>query len=106
MRRQDRTPPTEADAALLRGLARRVRDIAALPEMEERRRLWERHNALRGERPMVLAFPEGSWEELLPPDALACTTGMGRRCRPGSGTGTRMRRPKKPAMSRKLKSSE
>jgi hypothetical protein len=57
----------------LRELAARVRDIAALPEMETRRQRWKRHNALQGDRPMVLCFPEGGWSELLPESSLRCT---------------------------------
>lgn len=60
------------DRTILRDLARRVAEIAALPEMEERRREWKRHNSLRHGRPMMLIFPEGSWGELLPHTALRC----------------------------------
>ena len=63
-----------AERALLRDLARRVAEIAALPVMAERRELWKRHNGLRPQRPMVLVFPEGSWRELLPADVLRCRT--------------------------------
>ncbi len=63
---------TDAERTVLRGLAERVREIAALPVMEERRRIWKRHNALRPGRPMVLVFPEGAWGELLPGSELAC----------------------------------
>ena len=65
-------PITTRDRVVLRDLAKRVRDVAALPVMEERRRLWKQHNALRPVRPMILVFPEGSWEELLPGAALTC----------------------------------
>ncbi len=57
---------------VLRGLAEQVRDIAALPVMEERRELWRRHNRLEPVRPMILVFPEGGWGELLPDSALRC----------------------------------
>lgn len=60
------------DREILRRLAGRVAEIAALPEMAERRRLWCRHNMLRPERPMILVFPEGAWIELIPPDSLTC----------------------------------
>ncbi|TVR55660.1 MAG: hypothetical protein EA426_14700 [Spirochaetaceae bacterium] len=63
---------SDSDVAIIRGLAERVASVAALPVQEERRRLWKAHNALRGERPMILLFPEGGWEELLPKSALAC----------------------------------
>ena len=60
------------DRAILRRLAGRVREIAENPEMEVREQRWLDHNALRGERPMILAFPEGAWDELLPDDSLQC----------------------------------
>ncbi|MCL5270136.1 MAG: hypothetical protein M1457_06210 [bacterium] len=61
-----------SDRTILRDLARRVRDIAALPIMEERRRLWKAHNSLGRGRPLQLIFPEGSWRELMPAEALRC----------------------------------
>lgn len=60
------------DREILRSLAARVREIAELPEMEERKRRWYNHNALKSERPIVLCFPEGSWIELLPENELQC----------------------------------
>jgi len=60
------------DREVLRRLAGRVREIAELPEMEPRKQRGYRHNALKGERPMVLCFPEGGWGELLPNAALEC----------------------------------
>ncbi|HUX00050.1 MAG: hypothetical protein WBD63_02260 [Phycisphaerae bacterium] len=63
---------TKKDRAILRDLAKRVRDIAALPVMEERRGLWKQHHALCRPRAMILVFPEGSWRELLPEAALTC----------------------------------
>lgn len=60
------------ERALLRDLARRVRDISADPVMAERRLLWKEHNSLRRLRPMLLVFPEGAWIELIPRSALSC----------------------------------
>lgn len=60
------------DRNVLRRLAGRVREIAELPEMGPRKERWYRHNALKGQRPMVLCFPEGGWEELLPQTAMEC----------------------------------
>lgn len=64
MKSNDIMPVSARDREVLRALARRVRDIAALPVMAERKRLWYAHNAAKGERPMVLAFPEGAWGEM------------------------------------------
>jgi len=62
----------DSEKKILRDLAKRVAEIAALPVMAERKKLWKLHNSLRGTRPMILVFPEGSWAELLPQDALKC----------------------------------
>ena len=61
-----------SDREILRKLAARVTEIAALPQMEARRRTWVEHNSLRSPRPMMLVFPEGSWDELLPASTLSC----------------------------------
>ena len=50
----------------LRELAKPVAEIAELPIMAERRAMWTRHNRLERVRPMILLFPEGSWDELIP----------------------------------------
>lgn len=62
----------EHDTTIIRDLSKKVRDIAALPIMEERRSMWKRHHRLERVRPMVLVFPEGSWRELLPDSSLEC----------------------------------
>lgn len=66
-------PILESDRTLLRDLARRVADIAALPEQQQLRDLWRRHNRLEPVRPLVLCFPEGAWAELLPDSACTIT---------------------------------
>lgn len=48
------------DKGILRDLAKQVAEIAALPIMDERRALWNRHNRLERVRPLILVFPEGS----------------------------------------------
>ncbi len=65
-------PISKKDREILRGLAKRVAEIAALPVQAERIALWKKHNALKPVRPMILVFPEGSWRELLPDSALEC----------------------------------
>jgi len=67
------------ERTLLRELARRVAEIAALPVMAERRQLWMRHNRLERARPMILVFPESAWCELLPGEALQCESEAARR---------------------------
>jgi hypothetical protein len=66
------TAVSPKDRSLLRDLAKRVAEIAALPVQAQRRELWRRHNRLERVRPMILVFPEGSWRELLPDSALEC----------------------------------
>lgn len=61
------------DRNILRGLARQLADCAAEPVMAERREQWVAHNSLRSTRPLLLVFPEGAWQELIPEDALQCT---------------------------------
>ncbi len=62
----------------LRELARQVADFASQPEQAERRELWRKHNSLQPTRPLVLIFPEGAWEEILPDSALRCRTATAR----------------------------
>jgi len=63
---------------VLRELASRVAEIAALPEQAVLQERWYRHNALEHGEPMVLCFPEGAWTELLPQDALVCSDELAR----------------------------
>lgn len=65
--------PIKADREVLRGLAERVAQIAALPIQQERAELVKAVNELRPIRPLVLAFPEGGWYELLPEAELLCS---------------------------------
>jgi hypothetical protein len=64
---------SEFDRGILRGLAKRVAEIADDPVMAERRQRWIEHNSLRSTYPMMLVFPEGAWCELLPAASLLCT---------------------------------
>nr|MBC8423463.1 hypothetical protein [bacterium] len=52
------------DRILLRDLARRVADVASLPEQAEKTRLWTACNDLHPERPMVFANPQNGWSEI------------------------------------------
>ena len=52
------------DRSRLRDLARRVAEVAALPEQAERARLWTACNDLQPERAMVYADPQNGWPEL------------------------------------------
>ena len=63
---------TDQQRQVLRSLAGRVREIAESPHMAGRRKRWYAHNALKGDRPLVLCFPEGAWCELLPDSEFEC----------------------------------
>ncbi len=52
-----------SDRQILRELAERVAEIAALPIQEEKRRLWRKLNALKPERPMVM-IDQVCWNEM------------------------------------------
>jgi hypothetical protein len=60
------------DTQILRNLARQVAEIAARPEMAQRRQRWVEHNSLRSKYPMMLVFPEGAWLELGAAHPLQC----------------------------------
>ncbi len=69
---------SHSDRSVIRDLAKRVAEIAALPIMAERKRLWVEHNGLRPARPMILVFPEGAWCELLDDSQLVCVGELAR----------------------------
>ncbi|MHB9071396.1 MAG: hypothetical protein ACYC54_13645 [Sedimentisphaerales bacterium] len=63
---------TSQERTILRELAKRLAEIAALPVQAERIGLWKSFNSLMPKRPMVLAYPEGGWRDLLPESVLVC----------------------------------
>ncbi len=60
------------DRQRLCDLKKRVGEIAHSPVNEERRRLWKKHAAFQGERPMVLA-EHGGVPNMIPASAFKCT---------------------------------
>ena len=58
---------TAEERRYLRELAKKQAEYAALPIMAERTALWYRHNALRGERPVVV-MEMGTFERDMLPD--------------------------------------
>lgn len=64
----------EKDKTVLRTLAEQVAGVAALPQQEEKRRLWRRLNGLKPERPMVM-IAQVCWNELAADDLLALECG-------------------------------
>lgn len=55
---------SDPDRKQFREAVARYAEIGRSDVITERIRLWKRHNSLRPERPMLLVFPEGSWEEI------------------------------------------
>jgi hypothetical protein len=69
-----------AERQTLRSLAGRAAELAARPVEAEKRELWTRHNRLEATRPVIFCDPENSWNEILPPESLACSSALGRNC--------------------------
>jgi hypothetical protein len=63
---------TPHDTEILRRLGARVAEIAVDPVNIERRRLWQRLNALEAERPMILTETGGVIDETMPKSVLEC----------------------------------
>ena len=63
--------PSAADLQVIRALATRWAEIAALPVMAERKRGWRALHDLRPERPMIL-FEVGTVDSYVPEDELRC----------------------------------
>ena len=63
---------TDKETGVLRGLAMRVAEIAALPEHEEKRQAIRALNRLESVPPRIYCFPEGVWLEILPWESLSC----------------------------------
>ena len=61
----------------LRELAKRYNDIAHLDIMHERTALWYRHNALKGERPLIVMEMRTFEDDMLPP--MRCESELAQR---------------------------
>lgn len=60
----------------LREMARRLRELAATEENEQKRRLWADHNDLKPRRGVpiwVCPDDDGGWLELIPPESMRCS---------------------------------
>lgn len=60
------TPLADRRRRTFRSLARRVAELATLESYERKRRDWYSHIDLTPGRPLLLVWPENSWNELLP----------------------------------------
>jgi hypothetical protein len=63
---------TTQDIKIIRTLAKRTKIAAESPRQEEKREQWRQHNALLLTTPLIYISPEGSWQELIPPESLQC----------------------------------
>lgn len=59
--------------AYLRTLATRVSQIAKDPIQQQRVEKWRLHNSLKSTEPLLLIYPEGSFDELIRPESLRCS---------------------------------
>jgi hypothetical protein len=66
------TSAPKAELDVIRDLAHQVAEISARPIQAEREKQWTAHNDLKPGRPLVLAFPEGAWREILPESSYFC----------------------------------
>ena len=67
------------EKVILRVLAERIAELAALPMMKEKRELWRRHNRLEPTRPVIFCDPENGWNEIITNQQMQCTTKIARR---------------------------
>lgn len=68
----------ENDRRILRELAKRMAELAALPIMTERKKLWTAHNMLQNTRPLILCDPENGWNEIIPDHRIQCENSIAR----------------------------
>jgi hypothetical protein len=66
------------ERTILQELAKRVAELAALPEQEQKKQRWLKHNALGETRPLIFADPENAWYELIPAAELASEGNLAR----------------------------
>lgn len=66
------------DRDILNKLSSEVKELSETPLMQEKKRLWNLHNKLMGERPMILCDPENGWHEIIPEKSLSCKNDIAR----------------------------
>ncbi len=63
----------------LSDLGKRVKELSALPEMEEKRQLWYDLNSLKPTRAVVFCDPEYGWNQIFTQDQIQCRNSLARR---------------------------
>lgn len=71
-------PFSPREDALLRELAKQVKELAELPREEEKRRLWIGHNDLHPIRPISFCHPENGWNEIIAQDQIQSVNPLAR----------------------------
>jgi len=71
---------SETDKGILRAFAKQIASISEKLEQAIKRELWKKHNSLKKTRPMLLCFPENSWNELIPESSLQSSDPLCRAC--------------------------
>lgn len=66
------------EKAVLRELAKEVKEISQRKSEDEKILLWKNHNHLKSSRPLVFCDPENGWYEMIPHTELKCTGNLGR----------------------------
>jgi len=71
-------PFSDKDVQILRRLAHRLAVCAHDPINEKKVKLWQKHNDLETDEPMVIISPEGSYGELITLDDMECENELAR----------------------------
>lgn len=69
---------SENEISILRHLAERTASHAARQDMKEKALLWQRHNDLETDEPLILIDPEHGWDEIIPDHTLECVDPLAR----------------------------
>lgn len=69
---------TASEVETLRGLAKKVAEIAVRPLEKKKAALWTKHNDLEEVRPLIFADPENGWNEIILSDSLECNDPLAR----------------------------
>ncbi|MGI5848789.1 MAG: hypothetical protein ACOX8Q_01755 [Christensenellales bacterium] len=69
---------SDNERAVLKDLAKKVAELAALPRMADNKKLWTDHNGLKKTRPVILCDPENGWNEIITDDQIVCSNSLAR----------------------------
>lgn len=69
---------SDDEAEILRALAHKVASHADSSEMKKKAVLWQQHNDLETDEPVVFIDPENGWDEIIRPEDLKCSDPLAR----------------------------